>query len=60
MAASLDITNLGHKVVELLLRVGVLLGHLLVLLLPLVALRLEGLHFALVVPGLDVGLAESR
>lgn len=53
-----DVTNLCHKVIELLLRVGVFLGHLLVLLLPRVGGLLEGLDFALVVAGLDVGLAE--
>lgn len=57
--AGLDVTDLGHEVIELLLRVGVLLGHLLVLLLPLVALGFEGLDFALVVAGFDVGCAES-
>lgn len=43
---------------QILLQLGVLLGHLLVLGLPLVALRLEGLHLALVVAGLDVSLAK--
>ena len=53
----LDVTDLRHEVVELLLGVGVFLRHLLVLLLPRIAVRFEGLHFALVVPGFDVGLA---
>jgi hypothetical protein len=53
-----DVTNLRNKVVELLLGVAVLLGHVLVLLLPLVGGLLECLHLALVVPSLDVGLAE--
>jgi hypothetical protein len=53
-----DVTNLCNKVVELLLGVGVFLGHVLVLLLPLVGGLLECLHLALVVAGLDVGLAE--
>jgi hypothetical protein len=53
-----DVTNLRNKVVELLLGVAVLLGHVLVLLLPLVGGLLECLHLALVVAGLDVGLAE--
>jgi len=53
-----DVTNLLDKVVELLLGVGVFLGHLLVLGFPLVAGLLEGLDFALVVARLDVGLAE--
>ena len=54
----LDVANLGNKVVELLLGLVVLGGHLLVLGLPLVARGLEGLHLALVVAGLDVGLTE--
>lgn len=53
-----DVTNLRDEVVELLLGVVVLLGHVLVLLLPLVGGLLECLHLALVVAGLDVGLAE--
>ena len=53
-----DVTNLRNKVVELLLGVGVFLGHLFVLGFPLVAGLLEGLDFAFVVAGLDVGLAE--
>jgi hypothetical protein len=54
----LDVANLGNEVVELLLGEVVLLGHLLVLGLPLIAGGLQGLHLALVVAGLDVGLAE--
>jgi hypothetical protein len=53
-----DVTDLLDKVVELLLGVGVFLGHLFVLGFPLVAGLLEGLDFAFVVAGLDVGLAE--
>jgi len=53
-----DVTQLLCKVVQLLLGLGVLLGHLLVFGLPLVAALLEGLDFAFVVTGLDVGLAE--
>lgn len=37
-----------------------LLGHLLVLLLPLVTLVLEGLHLAFKVAGLDIGLTKPR
>lgn len=55
----LDVANLGDKVVELLLGLCVLLGHLLVLGLPLIPGAFEGLDFALIVAGLDVGLAES-
>jgi hypothetical protein len=47
----LDVANLGNEVVELLLGEVVLLG-------PLIAGGLQGLHLALVVAGLDVGLAE--
>jgi hypothetical protein len=53
-----NVTNLRNKVVELLLGVAVLLGHVLVLLLPLVGGLLKCLHLALVVAGLDVGLTE--
>lgn len=53
-----DVTNLRNEVVELLLGVAVLLGHVLVLLLPLVSGLLKSLDLALVVAGLDVGLAE--
>jgi hypothetical protein len=53
-----DVTDLLDKVIELLLGVGVFLGHLLVLGFPLVAGLLESLDFAFVVAGLDVGLAE--
>src|SRR5262245_64372877 len=55
-----DVAELLGEVVELLLGVGVLLGHLLILGFPLVARLFEGLHFAFVVAGLDVGLAEPR
>ena len=55
---ALDGTNLLLQVLQLLLQGGVLLGHLLVLLLPLVALLLEGLDFAFEVTGLDIGLTE--
>jgi hypothetical protein len=57
-SGNLDVADLGDKVGQLLLDLGVLLGHLLELLLPLVALGLEGLDFSLVVAGLDVGLSE--
>ena len=53
-----DVTNLRNKVVELLLGGIVLCVHLLVLGFPLVAGGLQGLHLALVVAGLDVGLAK--
>lgn len=53
-----DVTDLCHKVVQLLLRLVVLLRHLLVLRLPVVALRLEGLYLALVVTCFDVCCAK--
>jgi len=55
-----DVTDVLDKVFELLLGVGVFLGHLLVLCFPLVAGLLESLDFAFVVARLDVGLAEPR
>lgn len=56
----LDVANLVLELLQLLLKGGVLLGHLLVLLLPLVTLVLEGLHLSLEVSGLDVGLSEPK
>jgi hypothetical protein len=56
-----DISDIAHALLQLLqlfLQICILLGHLLVLLLPLVATLLESLHFSLVVTGFDVGLAE--
>jgi len=54
----LDVVHLALEVLQVLLDRGVLLGHLLVLGLPLIALLLEGLDFPLEVAGLDVGLAK--
>lgn len=54
----LDVSNLGQEVFQLLLCRGILLGHLLVLRLPTVPFRLQGLYFALEVAGLDVRLSE--
>jgi hypothetical protein len=54
----LDVANLLLEVLQLLLDEGVLLGHLLVLGLPLIAIGLEGLNLALEMACLDVGLAE--
>lgn len=54
----LDVANLVLEILQLLLNLGVLLGHLLVLGLPRIALLLESLDLALEVAGLDVGLAE--
>lgn len=59
MLGGLDVTDLGDEVVQLLLRVGIFLGHFLILLLPLFRGLLEGLDFALVVACFDIGLAES-
>jgi hypothetical protein len=44
--------------VQLLLQIGVFLGHLLVLGFPLAVGDFESLDLSLVVAGLDVGLAE--
>lgn len=60
IALDLDGADLGLEVVQFLLHGGVLLGHLLVLGLPLVALLLEGLDFPLEVSSLDVGLPQPR
>jgi hypothetical protein len=57
-SANSDVADGDLEVVQVLLQLGVLLGHLLVLGLPLVTLRLEGLDLTLIVAGLDVGLAE--
>lgn len=56
----LDVANLVLEVLQVLLESSVLLGHLLVLGLPLVTLVLEGLHLALKVSSLDVGLSEPK
>jgi hypothetical protein len=54
----LDGVDLVLEILQLLLHGVVLLGHLLVLGLPLVALLLEGLDLALEVSSLDVGLPQ--
>lgn len=54
----LNVADGELEFLQILLQVVVLLGHLLVLGLPLIALCLQCLHLALVVAGLDVGLAE--
>ena len=56
----LDGVDLALEILQLLLHGGVLLGHLLVLGLPLIPLLLEGLDFPLEVSSLDVGLAEPE
>ena len=56
----LDGVDLALEILQLLLHGGVLLGHLLVLGLPLVALLLESLDFPLEVSSLDVGLAKPE
>lgn len=53
-----NVANLVLEVLQLLLQGGVLLGHLLVLGLPLVAVGLEGLDLSLEVAGLDIGRSE--
>ena len=54
-----NVANLCLEVFQLLLHSGVLLGHLLVLRLPLVTVLLESLDFAFEMAGLDIGLTES-
>lgn len=56
--ACLDVADRDLQLVQVLLQLAVLLRHLLVLGLPLVPFRLQCLHLALVVTGLDIGLAE--
>ena len=53
-----DVTDLVLELLKLLLDCVVLRRHLLVLLLPLVAVGLEGLDFPLEVAGLDIGLSK--
>ena len=60
VSTSLDVGHLGCKVVELLLHSAVFLDRILISLLELGMLVLECLHLPLVVPGLDVGLAEPK
>ena len=54
----LNVADLLLEVLELLLDRGVLLGHLLELGLPLIAVLLECLDFAFEVAGLDISLTE--
>lgn len=56
--SDLNVADGELEFLQVLLQVAVLLGHLLILGLPLIALRLQCLHLALVVASLDVGLAE--
>lgn len=58
LARNLDVADLVLEVLELLLEGLVLLGHILVLGLPLVSLVLQGLHLALEVAGFYVSLAK--
>lgn len=57
---TLNIAYRDFQVVEILLQLGMLLGHVFIFALPLVPRRLEGLHLALVMAGLDIGLAEPN
>lgn len=58
IVSALHVANLLLEVLQLLLSSGVLLGHLLELGLPLIAVCLESLDFALKVTSLDISLAE--
>jgi hypothetical protein len=60
ITARSDVTKLGSELIELLLGVGVFLGHLFVFRFPLVSGLLESLDFTFEVAGFDVGLAEPR
>lgn len=55
----LDVAHALLQFLQFLLKIGMFLGHLLVLVLPLVASLLECLDFAFKMAGLDVGLSES-
>jgi hypothetical protein len=55
---SLHVADRDLQVVEILLQLSILLGHLLILALPLITGRFESLHLAFVVASLDVGLAK--
>ena len=55
-----DVANLCLEVLQFLLYSSVLLGHLLELGLPLIAVLLESLDFTFEVTGLDIGLAEPK
>jgi hypothetical protein len=55
-----NVADLCLEVIQLLLHSSVFLGHLLVLLLPLITVLLKSLDFAFEVAGLDVGLAEPE
>ena len=56
--SNLDVANLGHEIVQLLLGLRVLGRHLLVFLFPLLTGLFECRDLTLVVTGLDIGLAE--
>jgi hypothetical protein len=56
----LNIADGNLQLVQLLLKIGVFLGHLFVLGFPLAVGDFECLDLSLVVAGLDVGLAESK
>ena len=55
---ALNIAYRNLQLVEILLQLGVLLCHFFILAFPFITRRLEGLHFALVVAGFNIGLAE--
>ena len=59
-ANSLHVANLLLEIVQLLLRIGVLLCHLLEFLLPLITVLLESLDFAFEVTSLDISLTKPR
>jgi hypothetical protein len=58
MGRYLNIADGNLQVMQVLLEIGVLLGHFLVFAFPLAVGGLESLHLTLVVTSLDVGLAK--
>lgn len=54
----LNVSNLVLELLQFFLKIGVLLCHLFILLLPLVALILKGLDLAFEMSGLDISLSE--
>lgn len=57
---SLDVAYRELQLLQLLLQIRMLLGHLFKLLNPLVTICLESLHLAFVMAGFDVSLAEPK
>ena len=56
----LDVTHALFQFLQLLLEIGMFLGHFLVLALPFVSGLLESLNFAFVMSSLDIGLSKPE